>query len=33
MRKLMDDVSYDFDAEKGNKLTMRRMLSGMRRES
>lgn len=33
MRKLMDDVSYDFDAEKGNKLTMRKMLPRMRRES
>jgi anti-sigma regulatory factor (Ser/Thr protein kinase) len=33
MRKLMDDVSYDFDAAKGNKLTMRKMLPGMRRES
>lgn len=33
MRKLMDDVSYDFDAEKGNKLTMRKMLPAMRRES
>jgi anti-sigma regulatory factor (Ser/Thr protein kinase) len=33
MRKLMDDVSYEFDAEKGNKLTMRKMLPRMRRES
>jgi anti-sigma regulatory factor (Ser/Thr protein kinase) len=33
MRKLMDEVSYDFDAEKGNKLTMRKMLPRMRRES
>ena len=33
MRKLMDDVSYDFDAEKGNKLTMRKTLPRMKRKS
>jgi serine/threonine-protein kinase RsbW len=33
MRKLMDEVGYDFDAKKGNKLTMRKMLPRMRRES
>jgi anti-sigma regulatory factor (Ser/Thr protein kinase) len=33
MRRLMDEVSYDFDAETGNKLTMRKMLPRMRRES
>ena len=27
MRKLMDDVSYAFDAEKGNKLVMRKTLA------
>ena len=27
MRKLMDDVSYTFDAEKGNKLVMRKTLA------
>ncbi len=27
MTKLMDDVSYSFDAEKGNKLLMRRRLT------
>lgn len=27
MRKMMDEVSYDFDAEKGNKLTMRKRLA------
>ena len=26
MRKLMDEVSYSFDAEEGNKLTMRKHL-------
>jgi len=26
MQKLMDDVSYNFDAEKGNKLIMRKRL-------
>jgi len=26
IRKMMDEVSYDFDAEKGNKLTMRKKL-------
>jgi serine/threonine-protein kinase RsbW len=33
MRKLMNDVSYDFDAEKGNKLTMRKTLPRMKRKS
>ncbi|MBM3119749.1 MAG: ATP-binding protein [Chloroflexi bacterium] len=28
MRKLMDDVSYSFDAEKGNTLVMRKILTG-----
>jgi len=28
MRKFMDDVSYSFDAEKGNTLVMRKMLTG-----
>lgn len=27
MRKLMDDVSYAFDSEKGNKLLMRKTLA------
>lgn len=27
MRRLMDDVSYAFDAEKGNKLVMRKTLA------
>ncbi len=27
MRKLMDDVSYSFDPEKGNRLTMRKKLT------
>ncbi len=27
MRKLMDDVSYSFDAKKGNELTMRKRLT------
>ena len=27
MRKLMDEVSYNFDAEKGNELTMRKRLN------
>jgi len=27
MRKLMDDVSYSFDAEKGNTLVMRKTLA------
>jgi anti-sigma regulatory factor (Ser/Thr protein kinase) len=27
MKKLMDDVSYSFDAEKGNKLVMRKSLT------
>ena len=27
MRKLMDDVSYSFDAEKGNTLVMRKTLT------
>ncbi len=26
MRKMMDEVNYDFDAKKGNKLTMRKKL-------
>jgi anti-sigma regulatory factor (Ser/Thr protein kinase) len=33
MRKLMDEVSYDFDAEKGNKLTMRKRLTTIKRKS
>ncbi len=33
MRKLMDDVSYSFDVEKGNRLTMRKMLTKMKRKS
>jgi len=33
MRKLMDEVSYNFDAEKGNKLTMRKTLTKMKRKS
>jgi len=32
MRKLMDDVSYSFDAEKGNTLLMRKILSGKKRK-
>lgn len=28
MRRLMDDVSYSFDAEKGNKLVMIKTLTG-----
>jgi serine/threonine-protein kinase RsbW len=32
MRKLMDDVSYSFDAEKGSTLVMRKMLAGKSRE-
>jgi len=32
MRKLMDDVSYDFDAQEGNRLTMRKTFSKMRQE-
>ncbi len=32
MRKLMDDVSYSFDAEKGNTLVMRKMLIGKKQE-
>jgi len=31
MRKLMDDVSYSFDAEKGNTLVMRKVLVGKSR--
>jgi anti-sigma regulatory factor (Ser/Thr protein kinase) len=31
MRKLMDDVSYSFDAQKGNTLVMRKMLTGNKR--
>jgi len=27
MKKLMDDVSYSFDPEEGNKLVMRRRLA------
>jgi hypothetical protein len=30
MRKLMDDVSYAFDAEKGNELIMRKRLTKMK---
>jgi anti-sigma regulatory factor (Ser/Thr protein kinase) len=30
MRKLMDDVSYDYDAHKGNRLTMRKTLSKLK---
>jgi anti-sigma regulatory factor (Ser/Thr protein kinase) len=33
MRKRMDDVSYDFDAVKGNKLTMRKTVTKMRPSS
>jgi anti-sigma regulatory factor (Ser/Thr protein kinase) len=32
MRKLMDDVSYSFDAEKGNTLVMRKILTGKTRK-
>ena len=32
MRKLMDDVSYSFDAEKGNTLVMRKILTRKKRE-
>jgi len=32
MRKLMDDVSYSFDAETGNTLVMRKILTGKSRE-
>jgi anti-sigma regulatory factor (Ser/Thr protein kinase) len=32
MRKLMDDVSYSFDAEEGNTLVMRKMLAGKKRQ-
>jgi len=32
MGKLMDDVSYSFDAEKGNTLVMRKMLTGKSQE-
>ena len=28
----MDDVSYSFDAEKGNTLVMRKMLIGKKQE-
>jgi len=28
MRKLMDDVSYSFDVKKGNKLVMRKKITG-----
>jgi serine/threonine-protein kinase RsbW len=31
MGKLMDDVSYSFDAKKGNTLVMRKMLIGKKR--
>jgi len=31
MRKLMDDVSYSFDAKEGNKLVMRKILPGKKR--
>jgi anti-sigma regulatory factor (Ser/Thr protein kinase) len=32
MRKLMDDVSYSFDAKKGNTLVMRKTLTGKKRK-
>jgi serine/threonine-protein kinase RsbW len=32
MRIMMDDVSYSFDAEKGNTLVMRKMLTGKKRK-
>jgi len=32
MRKLMDDVSYSFDSEEGNKLVMRKRLTGDKRK-
>ena len=32
MGKLMDDASYSFDAEKGNTLVMRKMLTGKSQE-
>jgi len=32
MRKLMDDVSYSFDAQKGNTLVMRKTLTGKKRK-
>jgi len=31
MRIMMDDVSYSFDAEEGNTLVMRKMLTGKKR--
>jgi len=31
MRKLMDDISYSFDAEKGNTLIMRKTMTGEKR--
>ena len=33
MRKLMDEVSYNFDAKKGNELTMRKRLTKTKRKS
>lgn len=33
MRKLMDDISYDFNAQNGNKLIMRKKLSTLKWES
>jgi serine/threonine-protein kinase RsbW len=32
MKKLMDDVSYSFDARKGNTLVMRKTLAGKKRQ-
>jgi len=32
MRKLMDDVSYSFNAEKGNTLVMRKVMAGESRK-
>ena len=32
MRKLMDDVSFSFDAKKGNTLVMRKTLTGKKRQ-
>lgn len=33
MKRLMDDVNYDSHAQKGNKLTMRKILGKMQRDS
>jgi anti-sigma regulatory factor (Ser/Thr protein kinase) len=33
MKKLMDDVSYSFDAENGNTLVMRKKITGKKPES